>query len=289
MIGCPECIRTHNPAHQEFKIISEYLLSKYIFLKCLGKGGSGTVFEVYSKKKKSIIALKVVNIQEMFDELDDPGMNIDKLKEINENEIVIHRELNHDNIIKYHESVWVEKEKMFLIELEKGDNDLKHFIRSLKEEEADTMFYDLCCAVKFLHKNDIKHRDLKPGNILIKISEDNQKIVKLADFGGAKLQTLYATKKKTTLHGGTSAYLAPELLINSNVEFTKATDIWALGIIYHQMLSGGINPFPEKNDILRNTPKFSKDIKKAKIEEIISRKESLFFNFYFFVIRMFDF
>ena len=286
IVGCSKCIKSHNPEHQKYKIISDYLLSKYTFLQRLGEGGSSTVFKVFSQFKKLEIALKIIYVQEMFDELEGE-FGFEELKKYLQNEIVLHRQLNHDNIIKYYDSVWIEKEKIILIELEIGENTLSYYMTDLKENDAEQMFYDICCAVQFLHKNDIIHRDLKPGNNLIKISEENEKIVKLADFGGAKLQTLYGSRKKNTLHGGTRAYLAPEKLANSDSDFTESTDVWALGVIYHQMLTGGINPFPTKNDILKYTPKFSPKIKSSKMQ-IIKSKQNIFFLIFFFFIRMFN-
>jgi len=116
IIGCLKCIQDHYPEHQKYKKLSENLLSKYEFLKRLGEGGSGIVFKVRSFPQNKEIALKIIYLHEILDEMNDPEMTIDSLKELITREIVIHKELNHDNIIKYYDSSWLGKEKLFLIE-----------------------------------------------------------------------------------------------------------------------------------------------------------------------------
>ena len=89
----------------------------------------------------------------------------------------------------------------------------------------------------------IIHRDLKLANILLK---NNQ--IKICDFGGAKIYSPNETKSMTFFKG-TPEYLAPELLNNNSAgKFSEASDVWALGIIFHKMLSNNGHPFLLKSE-----------------------------------------
>jgi len=254
--------------------IPEALLQKYEFYEFLGEGGSGTVFKAFSFDKEQFIALKIIDFLSLDKKTNEEGFSSKELKEIIEREVSIHKELIHDNILKLYDSKWLKKENLFLIELELCADSLSSYLTNLGEEEARIMFYDICSAVEFLHKNNVLHRDLKPGNILITISKDNKKIIKLADFGGAKVQTLYNTRNKNTLHIGTEIYLPPEKLREETMQFTEATDIFALGIIYHQMLAGS-HPFGKnkeaKNNIMKGKKCLSPGINSDTIEIINSK------------------
>ena len=98
---------------------------------------------------------------------------------------------------------------------------------------------------------------------MIVLSKDKKKTTKLGDFGGAKLQTIYGTRQKNTLHGGTLPYNSPEI-IKEESGFTQMSDIWALGIIFHEMLSQGIRPFTDKNGILKGKSKINRKIPDSK-------------------------
>ncbi len=106
------------------------------------------------------------------------------------------------------------------------------------------LFQQACNAVHAAHRNLIVHRDLKPSNILVTPDGD----VKLLDFGIAKLLDATEGRKltRTGLQLHTPAYAAPEQLLDDAV--TTATDIYALGVILYELLSGR-RPFE-----IRRTP-----------------------------------
>merc|ERR1711900_11760 len=87
----------------------------------------------------------------------------------------------------------------------------------------------------FMHNNQVIHRDLKPANVLISVSGK----VKLADFGTAfDLSALTHTVQQTLC--GTPAFIAPEVVRKD--KHTTATDIWSMGVIVYNMVTGDI-PF----------------------------------------------
>ncbi|CAD8139098.1 unnamed protein product [Paramecium pentaurelia] len=100
--------------------------------------------------------------------------------------------------------------------------------RKLPEDEAIFVFFQLVQALDFLCDNNIAHRDIKPENVFIKDG-----VYKLGDFGFAGQKSLYNT------HLGTYPYMAPEFF-NSNQYDGNQVDIWALGLLFHEILFGEI-------------------------------------------------
>lgn len=120
-------------------------------------------------------------------------------------------------------------------------------INSLDLNERLDLFRKVCDAVAFAHRNLIVHRDLKPSNILI----DAQRNPKLLDFGISKiLSNEFERKNKATitkLGAMTPGYASPEQLQSKSV--TTATDIYSLGVILYELLSGH-RPFETKENNL---------------------------------------
>ncbi|KAI4625006.1 uncharacterized protein J4E87_005487 [Alternaria ethzedia] len=113
--------------------------------------------------------------------------------------------------------------------------------QKLTETEARKVFVQLFQSVKYLHERNIVHRDIKPENILL---TDKDLSIKLADFGLAKI---IGEESFTTTLCGTPSYVAPEILENSNHRrYTRAVDVWSLGVVLYICLCG----FPPFSDEL---------------------------------------
>lgn len=197
----------------------------------LGIGTYGEVFSVRHYKTYERFAIKVV--QNKFDE-----------NCTTENEANLLKHLNHPAILKmYH----IEKfSKVSIIWLEyMGGGSLSDRIQqvdSINEDVMKFLFYQILHGVKYLHDNNITHRDLKPDNILLSSFDDYPK-VKLSDFGLSKL-----TSNKNVLRTfvGTIAYLAPEVLLgNGEEKYTEKVDTWSLGVILYLCLTGDF-PYDEE-------------------------------------------
>ena len=101
-------------------------------------------------------------------------------------------------------------------------------------DEKRACFYaaEILLALEFLHKRRIIYRDLKPENILL----DTEGHVKITDFGLAKELRGDRGQARTNTFCGTDEYLAPEIILNE--PYDESVDLWALGILIFEMLTG---------------------------------------------------
>lgn len=118
----------------------------------------------------------------------------------------------------------------------------------------------MCLANTAQHERSIVHRDIKPENILLL---DKNLSVKLADFGLAKI---IGEESFTTTLCGTPSYVAPEILENSNRRrYTRAVDVWSLGVVLYICLCG-FPPFSDELYSAENPYTLSQQIKMGRFD-----------------------
>jgi len=183
----------------------------------LGYGKDGHVLLVESIEISQQVAVKVISSK---------NLSVDQLTKEVENL----SEVDHPNIVKYFKHQL--SEEYFYVAMEYcAGGDLFQRITdkdNFTEEEAADIMECLLRAINHCHYLGIIHRDLKPENIMY--SSDNT--LKIIDFG---LSMKAGTESKEEI-AGTPLYIAPEVLLSQN--FTKACDIWSLGIIMHVLITG---------------------------------------------------
>ena len=219
---------------------SNYNIKKnFEFISMLGNGAFGKV-RLYRDKnyKELLFAIKTMKKK-----------GIDKNSfQLLKSEVKILSELDHPNIVKYFGTFEDEYYIHILMEFLRGYDLYK--IISLKdytgidEKDMSNIIYYLLKALLFIHSKNIVHRDLKPENILFS-NKDDYSTLKLIDFGLATNILTIQEKKKSVV--GTPYYMSPEI-IDGN--FDEKTDIWSLGIVMHQMLTGKFPFEPNKNEDL---------------------------------------
>ncbi|XP_028408413.1 uncharacterized protein LOC114530986 [Dendronephthya gigantea] len=134
------------------------------------------------------------------------------------------------------------KGDFFFIVLELMEGNLEEYLSgcTLNAMKATTLCRDIVKGLKFLHKHNILHRDLKPGNILYK--EHPKLCLKIADFGLSRNNERVST---TTVYGtlaGTRCWMAPEVVKNK-IRHELASDIFSCGLLLHYILSKQKHPF----------------------------------------------
>ncbi|OVE79086.1 hypothetical protein BVY00_01305 [bacterium G20] len=202
-------------------------ISHYQILSKLGEGGMGEVYLAEDTKLKRKVALKFL------------PANLTKDKDATERfkrEAQAAAALNHPNIVTIHEIG--EHEGQIYIAMEHVDG---HSIReviekgSIEVEKVIDITKQICEGLDKAHEAEIVHRDIKPENILI----DNDGRVRILDFGLARMKGVSKlTKESSTL--GTVKYMSPEQLRGEEVD--HRTDIWSLGVVMYEMLTGEV-PF----------------------------------------------
>ncbi|HNO78529.1 MAG TPA: protein kinase [Phycisphaerae bacterium] len=221
----------------------------YTILKELGRGGMGLVYLAVQQSTKRKVALKVL--------LDGPFAT-EKARRRFEREVELVAQLDHSNIVTILESGVDSGRYYFAMRYVEGQRLDKYIIENnVSRERMLAIFQKVCEAVAYAHQRGIIHRDLKPSNILV----DGNGEPFVLDFGLAKSVDDQASEleraKTISVTGqlmGTLPYMSPEQASGEHDRVDVRTDIYSLGVILYEMLTG---QFPYKvvgniQDVLKN-------------------------------------
>lgn len=200
---------------------------RYEIIEELGKGGMGKVYRVEDKKAKEEIALKLIKPEIAADK-----KTIERFR----NELTTARKISHRNVCRMYD-LGEEKGAHFITMEYVPGEDLKSLIRRVKVDIGTTIKIakQVCEGLSEAHRLGVVHRDLKPSNIMI----DKEGEAKIMDFGIART----IKEKRITGSGvmiGTPEYMSPEQVEAKDID--QRTDIYALGIILYEMVTGQL-PF----------------------------------------------
>ena len=210
-------------------------VNQYLMIETIGKGANGKVKKCLDEKTGSYLAMKIIrrSINKRRRAPARPGA-APAVPEVN-SEIAVWKKLKHPFIVKLYEVIDDEKsDKLYLIgELVNGGALMPDAItaEALPVDKVRRYFCMLIDAIYYLHFNDIVHRDIKPGNILLDRDTD---AIKLSDFGVSQVTQAGDSFRNTA---GTAAFLAPEMLTGDFFS-AKKQDIWACGITLFMMVYG---------------------------------------------------
>jgi len=195
----------------------------------IGKGGMGNVFLASNMHINQKVAIKALN-----DNLADNPSIRERFRQEAKNLLT----LDHQNIVKFLN--FVENEDGLFIIMEYVDGiTLEDFIVKknglIVESRAYPIFDQILEAMSYAHKRNIIHRDIKPANIILTNDQDGNFNVKVLDFGIAKILSESDEREKGWVVG-TPLYMSPEQVRGEDVDLRS--DIYALGVLLHQMLTG---------------------------------------------------
>jgi serine/threonine protein kinase len=212
-------------------------IGRYKLLQQLGEGGCGVVYMAeQSEPVRRRVALKVIKL----------GMDTRQVIARFEAERQALALMDHPNIAKVLDAGSTETGRpFFVMELVRGIkitdySDQNH----LSTQERLKLFMQVCQAIQHAHQKGIIHRDIKPSNILVTVSEPGAPgCPKVIDFGIAKATTGQQLTDKTVFTAfeqfiGTPAYMSPEQATMTALEVDTRTDIYALGVLLYELLTG---------------------------------------------------
>ncbi|MGI8430825.1 MAG: protein kinase domain-containing protein, partial [Chthoniobacterales bacterium] len=206
------------------RILAEF--GDYELLEEIGRGGQGVVYRARQKSLNRTVALKVIALGHWATET--------HLKRFRR-EAEAAASLEHPRIVPIYEIGERDGACYFSMKLEEGGH-LDDLVRreEISLRRAAEIIASLARTVHYAHERRILHRDIKPGNILL----DAQGEPHLADFGLARLVETESTVTRTLEVLGTPSYIAPEQASGKTAELSGATDVYGLGAVFYQLLTG---------------------------------------------------
>jgi len=201
-------------------------LGDYELLEEVGRGGQGVVFRARQKSLNRIVALKVISLGQWASKA--------HLKRFRR-EAEAAASLDHPSIVPIYEVGERDGACYFSMKFIEGGQ-LDEVVRRapMSMRQAVELIGKVARTVHYAHEHGILHRDIKPGNILLDAKGEPH----LTDFGLARLVETESTVTRTLEVLGTPSYMAPEQAVGSNTQLTSATDVYGLGAVFYQLLTG---------------------------------------------------
>ena len=235
----------------------------YEMLDDIGEGKFGLVKLGIHKSTHQRVAIKIIKKSQMKD----------NDAELVKSEIDIMKLCHHPNVVRLLDHFENAEYIFIVMEYISGGSLKDYFILKkykFDEKRASQIMFQLGLGLQYLHQYGIVHRDLKPDNIMMTENE-NMSQIKIMDFGLSKIM---GPKEHVVDGFGTLSFVAPEVLVRT--PYNKEVDIWSLGIILYNMLTG-ILPFDDDSDneeiiakmIVFNECKFPKNYWDGRSDEVI--------------------
>ena len=212
----------HAPSGHPTLAPGDVLAGRYEIARFLGRGGMGLVFQAHDRTLGVDVAVKVLR----------PDLACDRRwAERLAHEVKLARRLHHPNVCRVFDFEQADGHVFLVMELAAGSLRAEMEAGAAQARPADARIADaraVATGLAAIHAAGIVHRDVSPRNLLRTF--DGRLVV--SDFGLATITDDIAT----SIHGGTVAYMAPEVLRGERATF--ASDVWSLGVVAHEIVFG---------------------------------------------------
>ena len=216
--------RDRKKATRSAKILSDF--GQYELLEEIGRGGQGVVYRAHQKSLNRTVALKVIGLG--------PWTTEAHLKRFRR-EAEAAASLDHPGIVPIYEVGERNGQCYFSMKfVESGQLDEVVRREPIPIRRAVELIAKVARTVHYAHEHGILHRDIKPGNILLDAKGEPH----LTDFGLARLVESESSVTQTLDVLGTPSYMAPEQAAGGTAKVSKAIDVYGLGAVLYQLLTG---------------------------------------------------
>ena len=201
-------------------------LGEYELLEEVGRGGQGVVFRARQKSLNRIVALKVIRLGQWASKAHLKRFRL---------EAEAAARLEHPGIVPIHDVGERDGSCYFSMKFVEGGQ-LDEIARRepMPVRRAAELIAKIARIVHYAHEHGILHRDIKPGNILLDAKGEPH----LTDFGLARLVETESSVTHTLDVLGTPSYMAPEQAVGNNSAISTVTDVYGLGAVLYQLLTG---------------------------------------------------
>jgi len=198
----------------------------YELLEEVGRGGQGVVFRAWQRSLSRTVAVKIIGIGQFA-----TSAHLKRLRR----EAEAAAKLNHPGIVPVYEVGELDGTYYFSMRFVEGDCLDEVVSRgSISVRQAAELIAKVARTVHYAHEHGILHRDIKPGNILLDANGEPH----LTDFGLARLVEHGSTVTGSLEVMGTPSYMAPEQAVGNNAAVSKGTDVYGLGAVLYELLTG---------------------------------------------------
>ena len=221
---------------------------RYTITRVVGRGGMGTVYKAHDRELAEDIAIKLLRPEVLRG---DPTM-AERFK----TEIRLARRISHTNVVRTHD--FGERDGAYFVTMEYVEGitvrDLIDLRKRLSPAATLGIARQLAVSLAVAHEQGVVHRDIKPQNLLL----DAAGVLKVMDFGIAKLADRASTITQAGMVVGTPAYMAPEQLMAEDVD--ARSDLFAAGVVLYECLTGvlpydSVNPIALIAKVLNQVPR----------------------------------
>ena len=204
-------------------ITGKVILDRYHVERLLGRGGMADVYLAFDSQRQTYVAIKLIR--------EDLADDADFIRRFGREAAALAR-LDHPNVVRFYAAEQDGALSFIVMDYVSGSNLQRRLSQAggpLPLPETTTLLHQIGPALHYAHTMGFIHRDIKPGNIMLR--EDGTAL--LSDFGAAKV---LENSTLATLTVGTPAYMSPEQILGRDLQ--PQSDIYSFGIVLYEMLVG---------------------------------------------------